>query len=127
MSLISSMYTGATGLEANSTDLSVIGDNIANANTVGFKASRAAFADAMAQQMIGSGAGLSQVGLGVQLESVQKIITQGALSNTGLATDLAIQGNGYFVVSGAHSGNDGQFYTRAGQFTIDNTGTLVNL
>jgi flagellar hook protein FlgE len=126
MSLISSMYTGATGLEANSTDLSVIGDNIANANTVGFKASRAAFADAMAQQMIGSGAGLSQVGLGVQLQSVQKIITQGALSNTGLATDLAIQGSGYFAVKGSHNGQSGTFFTRAGQFTVDNTGNLVN-
>src|SRR6266700_1124134 len=106
MSLISSLYTGATGLEANSTDLSVIGDNIANANTIGFKESRAAFQDAMAQQ---------------------KIITQGALSNTGLATDLAIDGNGFFVVSGTHNGSDGQFYTRAGQFTVDNNGTLVNL
>jgi len=127
MSLISSLYTGATGLEANSTDLSVIGDNIANANTIGFKQSRAAFQDAMAQQMIGAGTALSQMGLGTQLEAVQKIITQGALSNTGLATDLAIDGNGFFVVSGAHNGTDGQFYTRAGQFTIDNTGTLVNL
>jgi flagellar hook protein FlgE len=127
MSLISSLYTGATGLEANSTDLSVIGDNIANANTIGFKQSRAAFQDAMSQQMIGAGSALSQLGLGTQLEAVQKIITQGALSNTGLATDLAIDGNGFFVVSGAHNGTDGQFYTRAGQFTIDNTGTLVNL
>src|SRR5262249_18519849 len=70
---------------------------------------------------------LSQLGLGTQLESIQKIITQGALSNTGLATDLAIDGNGFFVVSGTHNGNDGQFYTRAGQFTVDNNGTLVNL
>ena len=127
MSLISSLYTGATGLEANSTDLSVIGDNIANANTIGFKQSRAAFQDAMSQQMIGAGSALSQMGLGTQLEAVQKIITQGALSNTGLATDLAIDGNGFFVVSGAHNGTDGQFYTRAGQFTIDNAGTMVNL
>jgi len=127
MSLISSMFTGATGLEANSTDLSVIGDNIANANTVGFKQSRASFSEAMAQQMIGSGTALSQVGLGAQLMSVQKILTQGAISNTGLATDLAIDGNGFFVVSGAHNGQDGTFYTRAGQFTVDNSGFLVNL
>ena len=127
MSLISSLYTGATGLEANSTDLSVIGDNIANANTIGFKESRASFQDAMSQQMIGAGTATSQMGLGTQLESIQKIITQGAISNTGLATDLAIDGNGFFVVSGAHNGTDGQFYTRAGQFTVDNTGTVVNL
>ncbi len=127
MSLISSLYTGATGLEANSTDLSVIGDNIANANTIGFKESRAAFQDAMSQQMLGAGTASSQMGLGVSLESIQKILTQGAISNTGVATDLAIDGNGFFVVSGAHNGMDGQFYTRAGQFTIDNTGTVVNL
>jgi flagellar hook protein FlgE len=127
MSLISSLYTGATGLEANSTDLSVIGDNIANSNTIGYKQSRAAFQDAMSQQMIGAGTALSQLGLGVQLEAIQKIITQGAIANTGLATDLAIDGNGFFVVSGAHNGTDGQFYTRAGQFTVDNSGTVVNL
>ena len=127
MSLISSLYTGASGLEANSTDLSVIGDNIANANTIGFKESRAAFQDAMSQQMLGAGTASSQMGLGVSLESVQKILTQGSISNTGVATDLAIDGNGFFVVSGAHNGMDGQFYTRAGQFTIDNSGTMVNL
>jgi len=127
MSLISSLYTGATGLEANSTDLSVIGDNIANANTIGFKESRAAFQDAMSQQMLGAGTASSQMGLGVSLESIQKILTQGAISNTGVSTDLAIDGNGFFVVSGAHNGMDGQFYTRAGQFTIDNSGTMVNL
>ena len=127
MSLISSLFTGATGLESNSIDLSVIGDNIANANTIGFKQSRAAFAEAMAQQMIGSGTALSQVGLGTQLLAIQKILTQGAISNTGLATDLAIDGGGFFVVSGTHNGQDGTFYTRAGQFTIDRDGFLVNL
>jgi flagellar hook protein FlgE len=127
MSLISSMYTGASGLESNSTDLSVIGDNIANANTIGFKASRVSFSDAMAQQMIGSGSAISQVGLGTQVQAVQRIITQGALTNTGLATDLAIDGNGFFIVSGAHNGRNGQFLSRAGQFTLDKEGYLVNL
>lgn len=126
MSLISSMYTGASGLDANSTDLSVIGDNIANANTVGFKASRAVFSDAMAEQMIGSGLGVSQIGLGVQLETVQRIVSQGSLSTTGLATDLAIQGNGFFAVKGSHNGQSGMFFTRNGQFTVDNTGNLIN-
>ena len=105
----------------------MIGDNIANANTIGFKESRAAFQDAMSQQMLGAGTASSQMGLGVSLESIQKILTQGSISNTGVATDLAIDGNGFFVVSGAHNGMDGQFYTRAGQFTIDNSGTMVNL
>ncbi|HVR61066.1 MAG TPA: flagellar hook protein FlgE [Polyangia bacterium] len=126
MSLISSMYTGASGLDANSTDLSVIGDNIANSNTVGFKASRAAFADAMAEQLIGSGLGDSQIGLGVQLVTVQRIVTQGSLTTTGLATDLAIQGNGFFAVKGSHDGQSGLFFTRNGQFTVDNGGNLIN-
>jgi flagellar hook protein FlgE len=127
MSLVSALYTGQTGLEASSTDLSVIGDNIANANTVGFKSSRAAFSNAMAQQMIGSGGVNSQIGLGAELLSVQKILTQGALNNTGVATDLALDGGGFFVVKGSHNGREGQFYTRAGQFTMDKNGYLVNL
>jgi len=126
MSLVSSLYTGQTGLESASTDLSVIGDNIANSATVGFKASRADFSNAMAQQMIGSGGAVAEVGLGTELQSVQKILTQGALSNTGVATDLALDGGGFFVVKGAQSGMVGQFYTRAGQFTMDKSGYLVN-
>lgn len=126
MSLISSLYTGASGLDANSTDLSVIGDNIANSNTVGFKASRADFADAMAEQMIGAGTGVSQIGLGVQLVTVQRIVTQGSLSTTGVATDLAIQGNGFFAVKGSHDGQSGTFYSRNGQFTVDNLGNLIS-
>jgi flagellar hook protein FlgE len=126
MSLTSSLYTGQTGLEASSTDLSVIGDNIANSNTVGFKASRADFSNAMAQQMIGAGGSVSQIGLGVELGSVQKILTQGALNNTGIATDMALDGGGFFVVQGSHNGRVGQYYTRAGQFTMDKNGYLVN-
>ena len=126
MSLTSSLYTGQTGLEASSTDLSVIGDNIANSNTVGFKASRADFSNAMAQQMIGAGGAVSQIGLGAELLSVQKILTQGALNNTGIATDMALDGGGFFVVKGSHNGRTGQYYTRAGQFTMDKTGYLVN-
>jgi flagellar hook protein FlgE len=125
MSLVTALYTGATGLQSNSQELSVVGDNIANSNTIGFKASRAAFADAMADNLLGNGAG--QRGLGVKLEAIQKIISQGALTNTGLATDLAIQGNGMFVVKGSAAGQTGTYYTRAGQFTVNRDGMLVNL
>jgi len=124
--MISALYTGVTGLAANSQELSVIGDNIANANTIGFKGNRAAFEDALAQSMIG-GLGGGGAGLGVQLQAVQRILTQGALVSTGLATDLALQGSGFFLVSGSHAGRAGHFYTRAGQFTIDAGGYLVNL
>jgi flagellar hook protein FlgE len=126
MSLISSLSTGQTGLDANSNDLSVIGDNIANSNTVGFKASRAVFADAMAQEMIGSAGASPQTGLGVNTQTVQKLLTQGALSNTGLATDVALDGNGMFVVKGTANGRDGEYYTRNGQFSVDKSGFLVN-
>ena len=125
MSLISAMNIGTSGMESNSTDLSVIGDNIANANTIGFKASRTAFEEQLMQQLIG-GVGVPGEGMGSRVEAIQKLLTQGTLTSTGVATDLAIQGNGMFVVKGTHDGMTGQYYTRAGQFTIDKDGYLVN-
>ena len=128
MSLMTALYSGASGLDANSTELSVVGDNIPNANTIGFKGSRAAFADAMAQNLIGSTPiGAGQRGLGVKLQMVQKILSQGSLVNTGVSTDLGIEGQGFFAVSGQTNGKDGTYYTRAGQFTVDQDGYLVNL
>ncbi|HEY0715223.1 MAG TPA: flagellar basal body protein, partial [Polyangia bacterium] len=83
MSLMTALYAGASGLEASSLELSVVGDNIANGNTIGFKGSRAAFADAMAQNMVGGATGGGgQRGLGAKLQIVQKILTQGSLVNT---------------------------------------------
>lgn len=128
MSLLSSLYSGASGIQSNSTDLSVIGDNISNANTIGFKAGRAAFEEALASSLMGlNGLGAGHEGLGVNLQAVQRILTQGALTNTGLATDLAIDGPGMFIVHGVAAGQEGDFYTRAGQFTVDANGLLVNL
>jgi flagellar hook protein FlgE len=125
MSLLTSLSSGTTGLSSASSELAVIGDNIANANTVGFKAGRAAFEDALAQSVVG---GAGQIGLGSRLQAVQKIITQGALTNTGVTTDLALQGGGFFEVRGtAGDGRSGTYVTRAGQFTVDRTGYLVNL
>jgi flagellar hook protein FlgE len=124
MSLLSALSAGTTGLEASSLELSVVGDNIANSNTIGFKAGRAAFEDALTQSVIG---GTGEIGLGARFKAVQKILTQGALTSTGIATDLALQGSGYFIVNGNHNGQTANFYTRAGQFTIDRDGYLVNL
>ncbi len=124
MSLLSALSSGTTGLQAAAMDLSVVGDNIANANTVGFKGSRAAFEDALTQTVIG---GSGEIGLGARLQSVQKVLIQGAINSTGIATDLALQGNGYFVVNGNHNGQTANFYTRAGEFTVDQSGYLVNL
>jgi flagellar hook protein FlgE len=128
MSLMTALYSGASGLDANSVELSVVGDNIANANTIGFKGARAAFADAMAQNLIGSTpAGAGQRGLGVKLQLVQKILSQGSMVNTGVSTDLGIEGAGFFQVSGSSNGKSGTYYTRAGQFTVDQDGYLTTL
>jgi flagellar hook protein FlgE len=123
MSLISSLYTGTTGLETNTQDLSIIGDNIANANTIGFKESRAAFEDQLSQQLLGAG----QVGLGAKLQLSQRIFTQGSLTSTGIATDLALEGPGLFAIKGTHNGVTSTFYTRDGKFQQDKDGYLVNL
>jgi len=124
MSVLTALSSGTTGLEAASLELSIVGDNIANSNTIGFKAGRAAFEDALTQSVIG---GTGEIGLGARLKSVQKILTQGALTSTGIATDLALQGNGFFVVKGNYNGQSASFYSRAGQFTIDDNGYMVNL
>lgn len=125
MSLMTALYTGTSGMEANSQELSVVSDNIANANTIGFKAGRAVFEDALAQTVLGSN-GVGQVGLGSRMATVQKIFTQGGLTNTGNATDLALQGSGFFVVKGSYDGRQSEFYTRNGQFTVDQKGYMVN-
>ena len=104
MSLVGALYVGASGLEAASTELSVVGDNIANSGTVGFKSARTVFADAMAQQMVGE---TGQLGLGITTMTVQKLFSQGGFTTTSLATDLAVQGNGLFVLKGNHGGEDG--------------------
>jgi flagellar hook protein FlgE len=124
MSLVGALQVGASGLNASSQELSVVGDNIANSSTVGFKAARTVFADAMAQQLIGAG---GQTGLGVTTLTVQKLFSQGGFTTTGLATDVAIQGNGLFVLKGNHGGEEGTFYSRNGQLIIDKDGYLTNL
>ncbi len=124
MSLLTALYSSASGLTATSNELSVVGDNISNSETVGFKASRAVFADAMTQQMVSA---TGEMGLGVKTATVQKMFLQGAFTTTGNDTDVAIEGNGMFVVKGNHAGTIGTFYTRNGQFTIDKDGYLTTL
>ncbi len=124
MSLYSSMYAAASGLNASSDQLSVVGDNIANSGTVGFKASRIVFADAMTQSLI---EGTGEMGLGTRTLTVQKMMAQGAFTTTNQDTDVAIQGTGMFVLKGNYAGSTGTFYSRAGQFTVDKDGYLVSL
>jgi flagellar hook protein FlgE len=123
MSLTSSLYSGVNGLSIFGTAMQVIGDNISNVNTTGFKASRATFQDIMAQS-INTARGGSQVGRGASMSDVAPIFQQGSFQSTSSPTDLAIAGNGFFVVKNSDTGNT--YYTRAGQFRTDQYGNLVN-
>jgi len=127
--MLRSLFAGISGLRVNQTMLDVTGNNIANANTTGFKSSSTVFQDTLSQMLTGASAANAnrggtnpvQVGLGVQLAATNANFTQGSTQTTGRATDLMIQGDGFFVT---RKGNE-QLYTRAGAFTFDNTGTLV--
>ena len=125
MSLISSMYTAANGLQSHSDAMGIVSDNISNVNTVGFKEATGRFTDIMAKAA-GGVAGNATLGQGSQLNDAAKSFAQGALLNTGSATDMAIMGDGFFMVTGATSNGSGTFFTRAGQFKLDETGKLVN-
>lgn len=125
MSILRSMNTGAAGLRAHGAAIGVTGDNIANVNTVGFKRSRGVFEDLLGRSIAGSSA-IPQAGSGSRLAHIQQMWNQGALLTTEAPTDLAISGGGFFMVEGNAGGIDGRFFTRAGQFSIDATGQLVN-
>jgi flagellar hook protein FlgE len=120
MGILSSLYTGVSGLAAQGEALGVIGDNIANANTTGFKASRAEFQDIIAKNLKGLLGG-NQIGRGVKIGAVNPILSQGNLDATERTTDLAISGDGYFTVRGS----DGESFTRDGSFRFDKDGFLV--
>ncbi|MEN0057739.1 MAG: flagellar hook protein FlgE [Bdellovibrio sp.] len=120
MGILSSLYTGVSGMTAQGEALGVIGDNIANANTVGFKASRAEFQDIISKNLKGILGG-NQIGRGVKIGAVNPILTQGNIDATEKVTDLAISGDGYFKVKGS----DGESYTRDGSFHFDREGYLV--
>lgn len=120
--MLTSMYTAVSGMNANGTSLSVISDNIANLNTVGFKSSRVEFGDVLSQSMSGV-AGSSQIGRGVQVMGVSPLFTQGSFESTASGLDLSIDGDGFFMVNDTAGG---RYYTRAGQFSIDKNGNIVN-
>jgi flagellar hook protein FlgE len=124
------MFSGVSGLRAHQTMMDVVGNNIANVNTAGFKASQVTFQEALNQTVRGpsgssqqrGGTNAMQIGLGVTVASIDGIFTQGAVQITGRNTDLAIQGDGFFMVrQGAET-----LYTRAGSFDFDEVGNLVN-
>ncbi|MGC2061486.1 MAG: flagellar hook protein FlgE [Thermodesulfovibrionales bacterium] len=119
--MLTSLFTGVSGMNANSVELSTIGDNIANMNTVGFKGSRVAFGDVLSQTLTGT-SGSSQVGRGVNVSKVSPLFTQGSLQSTESVLDMAIEGDGFFMVSDGNA----RYYTRAGQFSQDKNGNIVN-
>jgi flagellar hook protein FlgE len=126
---IPALSTAVSGLDAEQAAMDVIGNNIANSSTTGFKASRATFQESFAQLLEGAtaptgnngGTGPMQIGAGTGIGSVDEMFTQGTLTSTGVNTDLAIQGNSYFVVDNGQQ----QMYTRAGNFDFDAQGNLV--
>jgi flagellar hook protein FlgE len=120
MGILSSLYTGVSGLTAHGEALGVTADNIANANTTGFKASRAEFQDIIAKSLKGILGG-NQIGRGVKVGAVNPILNQGNLDSTDKSTDLGISGDGYFVTKGT----DGTTFTRDGSFKFDREGYLT--
>lgn len=128
--MMRSLYSGVSGMQNHQTKMDVIGNNVANVNTTGFKRGRVDFQDMISQQLSGAasptaevgGVNPKEVGLGVQIAAINTIFTQGNLQSTGVATDVAIQGNGFFLLK---SGEE-SFYSRAGAFSLDREGTLVN-
>jgi len=129
--MLQAMFAGVSGLQSQQTKMNIIGNNIANLNTVGFKTQVVTFEDQLSQTLQAAsgpsdssgGTNPTQIGLGVQVGSVNTIESQGNLQTTGKSTDMAIQGNGYFVVTA--NGKD-ELYTRDGTFDLDSTGAIVN-
>ena len=121
MSLISSLFTGVSGLSSNSQAMSIIGDNLANVNTIGFKSSKAVFSDIFST-ILTNGSVTSQLGRGSQLQGTIKQFTQGSFESSSNALDLAIDGSGFFVVSPTNT--TGTFFTRAGQFRLNQNGLV---
>ena len=128
--MMRSLWAGVSGLQNHQTRMDVLGNNISNVNTNGFKKGRVTFQDMLSQTLAGAakptdevgGVNPQQVGLGMMVATIDTIHTQGALQSTGVMTDVAIQGNGFFVLKDG----DKRFYTRNGAFGLDQDGRLVN-
>ncbi|MEO3945098.1 flagellar basal body rod protein FlgG [Gorillibacterium sp. CAU 1737] len=131
--MLRSLYSGISGMRGFQTKLDVIGNNIANVNTIGFKAGRVMFKDILSQTVAGStpptdttgGVNPKQVGLGVALGTIDTVHTPGSAMTTNVSTDLRIDGDGFFAVK-TSSDSDSIFLTRAGNFTLDSNRRLVN-
>jgi len=123
MSLSSSLFTGTSGLKNMGNALQVVGNNISNLNTIGFKRGRSAFADTL-YESVATQAGTDQMGRGMSIGSVTQNFAQGSFESTGNTTDLSIGGDGFFIMR--QSNTESTFYTRAGNFFFNKDGQLVN-
>jgi flagellar hook protein FlgE len=119
----SALWIGTTGLSASTKEMDVIGNNLANSNTIGYKCGQISFASMLSQSLSGGG-GNQQVGQGVGVAAVSTSFAQGSYETTGSATDLAIDGTGFFIVKNAK--DDLTYYTRAGSFFLNEDGDLVD-
>lgn len=122
MGISSALYSGVSGLNTNSQAMSVIGNNLANTNTVGFKGSRTVFADLLSSSINGSG-GISQVGRGVGVSKVDQVFSQGTFESTESNLDVAIEGDGFFIMK--EPDDDTAYYSRAGAFRFNDEGFLT--
>ncbi len=130
MALLNSLFSGVSGLQNHQSMMDVIGNNIANVNTIGFKGSRVTFSDTFNQFIKAGtnptdttgGTNTFQVGLGAKVNSIDRNWNQGTFESTGITTDLALQGSGLFVLKS----NGENFYSRAGAFVFDADGKLVS-
>jgi len=123
MSLSSSLFTGTSGLKNMGNALQVVGNNISNLNTIGFKKGRTTFADTL-YESVATQAGSAQMGRGMAVGDVSQNFDQGSFESTGNTTDLSIGGDGFFIMRQSNSENT--VYTRAGNFFFDKGGQLVN-
>lgn len=127
--MMRSLYSGVSGLQGFQQEIDVVSNNISNVNTIGFKGARVTYATNFSQILDMSrratdntgGTNPKQIGYGIRVASIDKIMNQGSFQNTGKKTDLAIQGEGFFILSNGQR----QFFTRAGNFDLDLNGTIV--
>ena len=119
----SALWAGISGLNASSKELDVIANNLANVNTVGFKSGTTYFADVLSQSISGGSSGTMQVGRGVTVTEVKTQYGAGSFETTGNSTDVAIDGDGFFMVNNDEGAT---FYTRAGAFSMNAEGILVD-
>jgi flagellar hook protein FlgE len=122
MGLGGALYAGVTGIRSHQSWLDVIGNNLSNINTYGYKSSRLLFSDLISQDKGSGGVNPMQVGMGVKVGSISSLFTQGTLEATNNEFDFAIQGNGFFVLSGG----DKNFFSRVGTFATDSSNILVD-